>query len=178
MRIPRVYFDTSVFIGLIDNVKDRRPIAENIVAYEASHGSEIHTSIQTVNEFIQRTFDLYHAHPDIEDKVRETIASIRNVAKIQGYNEDIATEAARLMSVWGRHRKTLGESPRDKKFRWDAIHLATANLIKVDRIYAWDNPWNDFPRSELTGIKDIISPAQAPKVWKQETLFSDETPDP
>lgn len=172
MKIPQVYFDTSVFIGLIDNMAGRQPIAQDIVDYEDSQGSEIYTSILTVNEFMQKTYDKYHSDPNCDDKVKEAIKSIRDVAKIYGFNDDIAKESARLLSVWGRVRK-LASEPRDKKFRWDSIHLATANLIKVDRVYAWDNQWNDFPLSEITGIKKIISPAVAPKVAKQSSLFSE-----
>lgn len=52
MKAPIVYFDTSVFIGLLDNQEGRGPIALNIIQYENSLNSKIHTSIMTINEFI------------------------------------------------------------------------------------------------------------------------------
>jgi len=57
----------------------------------------------------------------------------------------------------------MSTEPRDKKFRWDAIHLATANLIKAERVYSWDDNWNDFPKDEISGIGQIVSPAKVPQ---------------
>ncbi len=168
MKSPIVYFDTSVFIGLLDNMKGRQLAARDIVLYESGVQSKIHTSIMTVNEFISRTYDEYHDKSNLKEKVDEVIQSIRDVAEIQAFNQDVAKEAARLLSAWGRHRKLERLSPRDKKFRWDAIHMATANLIRADRVYAWDGPWNDFPKAEIPRIGQIISPAFAP----QANLFS------
>jgi len=163
MKSPRIYFDTSVFIGLIDNVQGRQPTAQGIVRYESEQGSQVHTSIMTVNEFITRTFDVYHADPQCADIVKTVVRSIRDIAIIHAFNDDVATEAARLLSVWGRHRKLNPQIPRDKKFRWDAIHLATANILGCERVYAWDDNWNDFPKDEIPRIGEIISPAEAPQ---------------
>ena len=174
MKSPIVYFDTSVFIGLLDNVEGRQPTARNIIRYESDCQSQIHTSIMTVNEFISRTFDTYHDQVTLTDKVQEVIQSIRNIAQIQGFNESVATEAARMLSIWGRVRLTNPLLPRDKKFRWDSIHLATANLIKAERVYAWDDTWNDFPVDEIKGIGKIISPAVAPQTDEQPPLFNEE----
>jgi hypothetical protein len=70
----------------------------------------------------------------------------RDIAQIYGINDDVVKESARLMSVWGEFRKlALPPLPRDRKFRWDSLHLATAHILKADRVYAFDGPWNDFP---------------------------------
>ena len=171
MKSPVIYFDTSVFIGLIDNIQDRQKIARNIVRYEASLGSEIHTSIMTINEFIGKTYDNFHDHPDCENEVKKAVNSIRDIATIYAFNDEVARESARLLSVWGRVRMLNG-APRDKKFRWDSIHLATANLLKADRVYTWDEDWNDFPKTEIPFIKELIAPAFAPATYEQSTLFS------
>jgi predicted nucleic acid-binding protein len=175
VKPPIVYFDTSVFIGLLDNMQGRQPIAQNIIRYESEENAQIHTSIMTINEFINRTYDLNHDKSNCDDLVKSVVKSIRDIAVIDAFNDVVATEAARLLSVWGRLRNSKPDLPRDKKFRWDAIHLATANILKADRVYAWDNNWNDFPLDEVPGIKKIISPAEAPETLEQNALFSEET---
>lgn len=161
MTSPNVYFDTSVFIGLLDNRNGRQPTAREIVRYESGCQSKVHTSIMTVNEFISRAYDEYHDKPNLKDKVEEVIQSIRDVAEIQAFNQEVAKEAARLLSAWGRHN-VMSEEPRQKKFRWDAIHLATANLLGVDRAYAWDGPWNSFPKSEIPALSKSSVPPSLP----------------
>lgn len=172
-KAPIVYFDTSVFIGLIDNVIGRKPIAQNILRYEAHQGSKIHTSILTINEFISRTHDLYHADPSLKTKVGAVVNSIRDIAEIEAFNLEIADEAARLLSVWGRLRIINPSLPRDRKFRWDAIHLATANKLGSRRVYSWDDHWNDMPAGEIPKIVQIISPAVAPATVEQNALFGE-----
>jgi len=165
-----VYFDTSVFIGLLDNVQGRQPTARNIIRYESGEGSKIHTSIMTINEFIAKTYDTFHDRPELNQKVDEVVRSIRDIAEIQSFNSDVAKEAARLLSVWGRSSTGSG-LPRDKKYRWDCIHLATANLLKAKRVYAWDDRWNDFPKDEIQNVGRIISPAEAPQTDEQPSLI-------
>lgn len=92
MKSPTVYFDTSVFIGLLDNMKGRQSTARDIVLYESGVKSKIHTSIMTVNEFISRTYDEYHDKPNLKEKVDEVIQSIRDVAEIQAFSQDVAKD--------------------------------------------------------------------------------------
>jgi hypothetical protein len=35
-------------------------------------------------------------------------------------------------------------------------------VLEADRVYAFDGPWNDFPKNEIPKIKEIISPAKLP----------------
>jgi len=170
MKSPIVYFDTSFFCGLLDNVSGREAEAQKIVNYERKEGSEIYTSIMTINEFIIKTYDKHHAASDVDDKVKESVTSIRRIAKIYAFNEDVAKEAARLQSAWGRHRSVIGEG-RDRKFRWDAIHLASANLLHATRVYAWDGVWPDVPLSLIPNVTKLISPALVP----MEPLFPENT---
>lgn len=167
MKSPIVYFDTSFFCGLIDNTSGRQSEAQKILSYEQSEGSEMHTSIITINEFLGKTFDKYHDTPDLDDRVMETIASIRRIASIYGFNETVAKDAARIQSARGRVKMSPGEN-RDRKFRWDAIHLATANILHATRVYGWDDEWHKVPKIEIPNIVEIRSPAIVP----MEPLFA------
>lgn len=114
-----------------------------------------------------RHYDLNKGQPDCDQKANEIIGQIRAIANIYGLNDDVIKEAARLQSVWGEFRNLLTPPlPRDRKFRWDAIHIATAHVLQVDRVYGFDEPWNDFPRHEIPNIGEIIVPAEPPR-----TLF-------
>jgi len=169
MKAPAlVYYDTSFFIGLLDNVAGRQADCKEIVRWERSQNSTVYTSFLTPQEYLVRHYDLNKKQPDCDSKANEIVGQIREIANIYGLNDDVIKEAARLQSVWGefRHLQTP-PLPRDRKFRWDAIHIATAHTLPVDRVYGFDDPWNDFPRHEIPHIGEIIVPAKPP-----ETLFT------
>lgn len=161
---PVAYQDTSFFTGLLENEAGRQADCKEIVRWERKQGSLIYTYFLTVDEFLVRHYDLNRSSPDCDLKADEIIAQIREIANIYGLNDDINKESARLQSIWGEFRKTKKpELPRDRKFRWDAIHIATAHVLEADRVYAFDGPWNDFPKHEIPKIGDIICPARPPE---------------
>jgi predicted nucleic acid-binding protein len=161
--LPIVYFDTSFFIGLLENVNDRQADCREVVRYERRQNSNIFTSFLTLDEFLVKHYDVYKNSPDCEAKADEQIAQIREIADIYGLNDDVTKESARLQSVWGEFRMSQQPPlPRDRKFRWDAIHIATASVVKADRVYAFDGPWNDFPKDKIPNIGEIVSPAKLP----------------
>lgn len=164
MKSPIVYLDTSFFIGLIDNVANRRQDAKDVVRYETSQQSKLYTSILTINEFTVKTYDKFRKQSDCDQRIEEAIKSIRDIALIYAINDDIVKESARLMSVWGEFRHlSIPALPRDRKFRWDSLHIATAQVLRADRVYSFDDPWNDFPKHEIANIKEIICPARPPQ---------------
>lgn len=170
---PSVYLDTSFFTGLLENEEGRQAKAKAVLHYERSQGAKFHTSFLTLNEFAVKYYDKYRNQADCDERVNEAIASIRNIANVHGLDDDIVKDSARIMSIWGELQKAKppGE-PRDRKHRWDSIHLATANIIKVARAYAFDGRglWVGFPKDKLLGIGEIISPAMPPQMGLEETL--------
>lgn len=166
MKPPHtVYFDTSFFIGLLENEKNRQSDCKDVVRWEREQNSVIHTSFLTVDEFLVRHYDLSRKLPDCDLKANEIIAQLREIANIYGLNDDVTKESARLQSVWGEHRMTQKPAlPRDRKMRWDMIHLATAHVLRSVRVYAFDGPWNDFPKAEIPNIGKIIVPALSPQI--------------
>jgi predicted nucleic acid-binding protein len=164
MSQPIIYLDTSFFIGLLENMAGRQADAIDVLRYENKLGSKAFTSILTLNEFSVKYYDSYKNTSDCEAKIDKVIASIRNLATVEALNDDITREAAKFMSIWGEIRKLAKPKlPRDRKFRWDALHLATANQLYADRVYAFDGPWNDFPKNKLPHIGAIICPALPPQ---------------
>lgn len=77
MNPPVVYLDTSFFIGLLENVANRRQDAKDVLLYEAGRQSKLFTSMLTINEFMVKTYDLHRKHPDCEQKVEEDAAKRR-----------------------------------------------------------------------------------------------------
>ena len=160
---PIVYLDTSFFIGLLENMAGRQADCKAVVRWERSQNSTIYTSFLTLDEFLVKHYDLNRGRPDCDLKADEIISQIREIANTYGLNDDVTKESARLQSVWGAFRMLQKPPlPRDRKFRWDAIHIATASVVEADRVYAFDGPWNDFPKNEIPRIKQIISPAKLP----------------
>jgi len=161
MKPPTIYLDTSFFIGLLENVSNRQQDAKEVIRYETNLPSNLYTSLLTINEFTVKTYDKFRNHPDCDQKIEEVIKSIRNIARIYAINDEVVKESARLMSVWGEFRSLAAPAlPRDRKFRWDSLHIATAQVLRADRVYSFDEPWNDFPKHEIPNIKQIISPAR------------------
>lgn len=159
MKPPIVYLDTSFFIGYYDDPA-RKPLAKQVMEYEIKQSSRFWTSILTLHEFVVRAFDLYKHDIDCEEKVQQAKNSVTDIAQIYGMNDLLMIESARLLSAWGEFRKIQTPPlPRDKKFRWDAIHLATAHILKSDRVYAFDSPWEEFPKKDIPNIGAIIHPA-------------------
>lgn len=162
MTPPIIYFDTSFFIGLLDNVANRRQDCLDVLKYEEKQGSHLYTSFLTINEFLVKTYDNYGDKPECEQKVQEQIRGISDIARLVAINEEILKRSALLMSLRGRGRKETG-LPRDKKFRWDSLHLATANFIKADRVYTFDGPWETIPKDWIPDVQQIICPAVPPQ---------------
>src|SRR4051812_5850738 len=131
---PSVYLDTSFFTGLLEDELGRKANATAVLRYERSLGSKFHTSFLTVNEFSVKYYDKFRKQSDCEQRIDSAVASIRIIANIHGLEDDIARDSARIMSIWGEiQNQKPPDQPRDRKHRWDSIHLATANIIKVER---------------------------------------------
>jgi hypothetical protein len=164
MKSPaNVYFETSFFTGLLEDEKGRLADCKEVVRWERKQNSVIYTSFLTLDEFLVRHYDLYKQLPNCNMKADERIGQIREIANVYGLNDDVTKESARIQSVWGQFRMSQTPAlPRDRKFRWDAIHIATASVIHADRVYGFDGPWNEFPRNEIPNIGNIVVPAKPP----------------
>jgi hypothetical protein len=174
---PVVYLDTSFFTGLFENEADREEHATAVLRYERGLGSKLFTSILTVNEFVVPYYNKFKNQMDCDEKVNEAIAKIRRIANVYGIDDDVAKESARLMSVWGELQRTLEpESPRDRKHRWDSLHIATAHVLNADRVYGFDERglWTKLPKDKIPKIGQIIIPARSPQLPMHEAKATDE----
>jgi predicted nucleic acid-binding protein len=158
--MERVYFDTSFFIGLLENQSNRRAEARRILEYESKN--DRFTSQLTLNEFLIGVYDDFKDDPECDAKIEEAETQIRSIARVVAMDDDVIRKAALLQSEYGRIRKgqPKPKEPRDRGFRWDALHLATSDIWKCDRIYAWDGKWEALPPPIKTLIYGkIIAPA-------------------
>ncbi len=160
--MSNVYLDTSFFVAALENQAGRQNEALNILAYEQEMGSVLHTSLLTLNEFSSHYYDLYREQVDCEEKIDAILDRVLAVAKPYAISDLVSRRAARILSAWGRLHGQKPEDPRDRHFRWDAIHLATAHVLQCIRVYAWDNKWHKVPKETIGQIGTIISPARVP----------------
>lgn len=173
-KSPLVYLDTSFFTGLLENEAGRQTNAKSVLHYERAEHAKFHTSFLTLNEFAVTYYDKYRKQFDCDERVNEAIASIRNIAQVHGMDDEIAKDSARIMSIWGEIQNLKPpDEPRDRKHRWDSIHLATANVLKATRAYAFDTRglWTGFPLENVPGIGKIISPAISPQPELQPLTY-------
>jgi predicted nucleic acid-binding protein len=158
----RIYLDTSFFIGLLENQENRHEEARKILAFEKEN--DRFTSNLTLNEFMVRVYDLHKNEPDCDEQVNATEVRIRSIARVVALSGEINKEAARLQSKFGEIHKHAAppKEPRDRKFRWDAFHIATARVFECERIYAWDGKWEKLPQEIKAELGAIIAPARCP----------------
>jgi predicted nucleic acid-binding protein len=176
--MDRVYLDTSFFVGLLENQENRQETARKILEYE--RGNDRFTSQLTLNEFMVRVYDEYKHSADCEDKVAAAELKIRSIARVVAISDDISKRAALLQSTFGEIHKQAPppKEPRDRKFRWDAIHIATAWDRKCDRIYAWDGKWEKLPSQLKEGLGEILAPARLPGLLGLLSQTTEEGPAP
>jgi predicted nucleic acid-binding protein len=159
--MARVYFDTSFFIEAIENRTGKKEEAERILDFEKK--SDRYTSILTLQEFLVRIYDRFRDDDSCEEKLAAADKQIRSIARIYGLSDLVAQRAALMQSLYGHaHGQQIPKEPRDKKFRWDAIHIATASELRCDRIYAWDGKWAELPQEITRMLGQVISPAVCP----------------
>jgi len=159
--MERVYLDTSFFIELLDRNGERLTEARKIVAYEKDN--DRFTSILTLNEFLIRIYDYHKHYPDCDEHLKAAELQIRSIARVEALSDEIVREAALVQSIYGESQgQATPPQPRDRKFRWDAIHIATACLRRCSRIYAWDGKWNELPDGIKSRLGEVIAPALCP----------------
>lgn len=170
MKPPRAYLDTSFFTGLLENEENRQDDCLDVLDYEKQQGSEIYTSILTVNEFLVPYCDKYRNSPTLYiPKTDDVFTQIREIAWIYGIDDEVVRESARLMSVYGELLKKMRVEdptfPRDRKYRWDSLHIASAHRLEADRVYGFDEigMWKNLPKAEIPKIGQIIFPAKPPQ---------------
>lgn len=160
--MDRVYLDTSFFIGLLENQHNRRAEAKRILEFEIPN--DRFTSQLTINEFLIGIYDGFKDEPDCAERIEAVEAQIRSIARVVAIDDDVTRKAALIQSVYGEiHKHAKPKEPRDRGFRWDALHLATADNWRCHRIYAWDGKWEKLPpkiKEMLFG--SVIAPAVCP----------------
>ena len=128
--IPRLYWDTSVFLCFLSEEEEyRRHICEDVLHAGKDGRIEIVTSMFTLVEVI-RPKAIKHPQPLTDDQVTKLRGMFRWpwLKKIQ-VHEQLALDASTLA-------RANGLKPAD------AIHAATAIAEKCDELQRWDRDFN------------------------------------
>ena len=139
--IPRLYWDTSVFICFLsEEEEDRREKCEDVLRAGRDGKIEIVTSMFTLVEVI-RPKAIKHPHPLTDDQVANLRGMFRWpwLKKIQ-VHEQLALDASDLA-------RAHGLKPAD------ALHAATAIAENCDELQRWDRDFN-----KVASLINVTSP--------------------
>jgi len=137
----KYYWDTCVWIGLINQEADKLPLCEHAIAQAEAGEVEIWTSTLSLAEvFKKKVAGAVVGIAEPADQVFENFLSQDYVVRVQ-VDVDVALLARRLLRAYPGLAKPA-----------DAIHLATALLNNVDEMHTFDG-------DNLLGLDGLIQKA-------------------
>lgn len=157
--VPRLYWDSCVFVSLIEATAGRIDVIEYL-ANEASKGRiEICTSLFTIAEvaYIKLDKDEKQIDPSAQAKI-DNLWKPGSIFKLCEPHQGIMVASAHLV----RDARIAGFGIKAK----DAIHIATAMDLGIDAVHTYDgfgNKWQQL--HSLTGITISEPKTIAPSVF-------------
>jgi predicted nucleic acid-binding protein len=157
----RYYWDACVFLSYINGVPDRVAIIDDLLSRSRLGEFEIVTSTLSIVEvaFAATEKATRALDPAIEKRI-ENMWADRRAIKLADVHQLLEREARRLIRI--SIPNNWGLKPAD------AIHLATANNLKVTEIYTYDPGWKKYeaelkvpicePRSSQMVMPGIVVP--------------------
>ena len=151
--LTRIYWDADVLVSYIEDNPQRAPMIGGLLAQARSNEVELLTSVISIAEvaFVETERLREALSPDIEQRIDGLWAAGSPVKTVEVYPL-IAQRARNLI----RQGVPLGWSGLRAH---DAIHLATAQQLRVDAIHTYDGKWTKY--AEIIGIP--ISEPQSDK---------------
>lgn len=153
----RIYWDSCCWLSYLNNIPERMPVLDDILANNASEKGMIrlHTSVISkvevaFNAFEQRNGEL---DPIIENQI-DSLWADRETIKLIEYHEIIGNEAKHLMRAAVSRKWNLKPI--------DAIHLATAKSISAISFHTYDKDL--FKYSEMINIPIINPQTDSPRL--------------
>ena len=146
-KIPRYYWDSNVFLSLINGPPDRLPIIEAILDDCAQGKAELYTSILSITEvaFAECEKSSRRLDKKIEEKINKLWYPPSPV-KLVEISNFVIWEAKDLL------RNAMQASCKLKPP--DAIHLATAKRVCPTEIHTYDLEWDKH--SVMLGCKILL----------------------
>lgn len=143
-RLRRVYWDADVFVSYVEDHPDRAPMIEGLLAQARSNEIEIVTSVISIAEVAFAETERLRASLSLEVEQRiESMWAVGSPVKLAEVYPLITTRARTLIRE-GIPRGWTGLRAHD------AIHLATAQQLRVDEVHTFDAKWSKY--SEIVGI--------------------------
>ena len=170
-----VYFDTSIFIEMGTKRSKYRKALDTLLKDLKEQKVRIYTSILTVQEFSVAA----HRKGAV---TRDTMSDIRGIARIYSITNNIALtaakreaeikdlideeEAKRDISKPLTKEQELERMCENRRRKWDAFHIATAQVLGCSVLYSTDGRLQKRPTQ--LGIKnlDIVPPPPGTKTIK------------
>ncbi len=142
--LPLLYWDADVFTSYIEDIPDRAPTIEGLLADARSGELEIVTSVISIAEVAYAETERLRAalSSDIEQKI-EALWAVGSPVKVAEVYPLITSRARNLIRE-GIPRGWSGLRAHD------AIHLATAQQLRATEIHTYDGKWEKY--SEAIGI--------------------------
>jgi predicted nucleic acid-binding protein len=153
----RLYWDADVFLSYVEDQPDRAPLIENMLVQARKSEIEIITSVISQAEVAYATAERLAGTLDseIEAKIDELWAVGSPVKVAEVY--PLITVRARNLIREGVPRGWSGLRAHD------AIHLATAEQLRVDEVHTYEPKWQRY--SAVIGI-----PINEPRTDKPSLL--------
>lgn len=143
-KLERVYWDADVFVSYVEDNPDRAPMIEGLLAQARSNEIEIVTSVISIAEVAYAETERLRAALSLTVEQRiDSLWAIGSPVKIAEVYPLITTRARTLIRE-GIPRGWTGLRAHD------AIHLATAQQLRVDKIHSYDEKWPKY--AELVAI--------------------------
>jgi predicted nucleic acid-binding protein len=142
--VPRVYWDADVFVSYVEDVPDRAPMIEGLLAQARAGETVIITSIISIAEVAYAGSERLRERlsSDSEERI-DSLWAVGSPVSVVEVHPLIAQRARNLIRA-GIPRGWTGLRAHD------AIHLATAEHHHVNEIHTYEPKWLRY--SEDLGI--------------------------
>jgi predicted nucleic acid-binding protein len=142
--IRRIYWDADVLVSYVEDVPDRAPMIEGLLAQARANDIELVTSVISIAEVAYAETERLRGalSPDIEQRI-EGLWAIGSPLKVAEVYPLITTRARNLI------RDSIPRGWTGLKAH-DAIHLATAQQLQVEAIHSYDAKWPKY--AEVLGV--------------------------
>jgi len=127
-----VYFDSTVFLSVITADKCADDVKKLLVELQAAK-ARIYTSIVSIQEVSVDSFRRGTVAVDNH-------ARVKKLARVEGITRDIAITAAKIEAqVIDGYGSAADKKADNKRRKWDCFHIATAQCLKCEHLYSFDD---------------------------------------
>lgn len=143
---PRYYWDSCVFISLIGKPSERSPIVTELMHRAQAGKIEVFTSTFAIAEvgFATHEKATKKVDEDVEERIKKLWRVPTPITLVEFHQ--FHAEESRMLMRSGLEKGWTGLKGKD------AVHLATAKLIKVDEFHTYDTD-RLAKYSEMIGAK-------------------------